>query len=72
MLDMAEGIAEDDKMPIEPVLLQAREVGAALVDEAIERGADCSSSACRTASGSAATSRSGGRSRTSSRTRRAR
>ena len=40
VLDVAEGIAEQSKHVLEPVLLQARDVGAALVDEAIERGAD--------------------------------
>lgn len=40
ILDLAEGVAEDAHHPIETVLLQARDVGAALVDEASERGAD--------------------------------
>lgn len=40
ILDRAEGHAEDRKARLEPVLLQAREVGAALVDEATERDAD--------------------------------
>jgi nucleotide-binding universal stress UspA family protein len=40
ILDQAELEAEQLKMRLEPVLLQAREVGAALVDEATERGAD--------------------------------
>lgn len=40
VLDMAEAVAEDYKMTLEPVLLQARDVGAAIVDEATERGAD--------------------------------
>jgi nucleotide-binding universal stress UspA family protein len=40
VLDVAEGIAEDYKQQMEPVLLQAREVGAAIVDEATERDAD--------------------------------
>lgn len=40
VLDMAEGVAESGKGRLEPVLLQARDVGAALVDEAVERGAD--------------------------------
>ncbi len=40
ILDTAETTAEEAKMRLEPVLLQAREVGAALVDEAIERSAD--------------------------------
>jgi nucleotide-binding universal stress UspA family protein len=40
ILDQAELWAEQLKMKLEPVLLQAREVGAALVDEATERDAD--------------------------------
>jgi nucleotide-binding universal stress UspA family protein len=40
VLDMAESIAEDNKARLTPVLLQARDVGAALVDEASERSAD--------------------------------
>ncbi|HEX5591617.1 MAG TPA: universal stress protein [Candidatus Limnocylindrales bacterium] len=40
VLDAAEGVAESSKVRIEPVLLQARDVGAALVDEATERDAD--------------------------------
>lgn len=40
VLDSAEAIAEERKIVMEPVLLQARDVGAALVDEATERGAD--------------------------------
>jgi len=40
VLDMAEAVAEAARVRIEPVLLQARDVGAALVDEASERGAD--------------------------------
>jgi nucleotide-binding universal stress UspA family protein len=40
VLDMAEEIAEEQKCRFEPVLLQARDVGAAIVDEATERGAD--------------------------------
>jgi len=40
ILDHAETIAENRKSRLEPVLLQARDVGAALVDEATERGAD--------------------------------
>jgi nucleotide-binding universal stress UspA family protein len=40
VLDMAESVAEDSKAKLEPVLLQARDVGAALVDEASERDAD--------------------------------
>ena len=40
VLDLAEGVAEKGRQTIEPVLLQARDVGAALVDEAVEREAD--------------------------------
>jgi nucleotide-binding universal stress UspA family protein len=40
VLDIAESVAEESKVTLEPVLLQARDVGAAIVDEAIERGAD--------------------------------
>jgi nucleotide-binding universal stress UspA family protein len=40
VLDMAEDVADHAKLTLEPVLLQARDVGAALVDEAIERDAD--------------------------------
>lgn len=40
VLDVAEGIAEGSRQRLEPVLLQARDVGAAIVDEATERGAD--------------------------------
>jgi nucleotide-binding universal stress UspA family protein len=40
VLDMAEAVAEGSKATLLPVLLQARDVGAALVDEASERGAD--------------------------------
>lgn len=40
ILDHAELTAEERKTRLEPVLLQAREVGAALVDEATERQAD--------------------------------
>ena len=40
VLDMAESVAEDYRVTLEPVLLQARDVGAAIVDEAVERGAD--------------------------------
>lgn len=40
ILDHAELAAERLKANLEPVLLQAREVGAALVDEATEREAD--------------------------------
>jgi nucleotide-binding universal stress UspA family protein len=40
VLDLAEEVAEGHKLKFEPVLLQARDVGAALVDEAVEREAD--------------------------------
>jgi nucleotide-binding universal stress UspA family protein len=40
VLDMAETVAESAKLRLEPVLLQARDVGAAIVDEAAERDAD--------------------------------
>jgi nucleotide-binding universal stress UspA family protein len=40
VLDLAEGVAEEARVPLEPVLLQARDVPAALVDEAVERDAD--------------------------------
>jgi len=40
VLDTAEDVAEDHKVKLDPVLLQARDVGAAIVDETIERGAD--------------------------------
>ena len=40
ILDLAEATAEESKMRLDPVLLQARDVGAALVDEATERSAD--------------------------------
>src|SRR5688500_7311132 len=40
VLDQAEAFAEAAKARLHVVLLQARDVGAALVDEASERGAD--------------------------------
>jgi nucleotide-binding universal stress UspA family protein len=40
VLDLAEGTAESVGVRLESVLLQARDVGAALVDEAVEREAD--------------------------------
>jgi len=40
VLDSAEAVAEEYKVRLEPVLLQARDVGAAIVDETVERGAD--------------------------------
>jgi nucleotide-binding universal stress UspA family protein len=40
VLDAAEATAEANKVQLETVLLQARDVAAALVDEAVERDAD--------------------------------
>jgi nucleotide-binding universal stress UspA family protein len=40
VLDIAEATAEASRYQLETVLLQARDVGAAIVDEAVERGAD--------------------------------
>jgi nucleotide-binding universal stress UspA family protein len=40
ILDFADTLAEEAKVALEPVLLQARDVGPALVDEAVERMAD--------------------------------
>jgi nucleotide-binding universal stress UspA family protein len=40
VLDSAETVAEESKVRLDPVLLQARDVGAAIVDEAVERDAD--------------------------------
>jgi nucleotide-binding universal stress UspA family protein len=40
VLDLAEAVAEETRQTLEPVLLQARDVAAALVDEAVERDAD--------------------------------
>jgi nucleotide-binding universal stress UspA family protein len=40
VLDTAEAVAEESRLTLDPVLLQARDVGAAIVDEAIERDAD--------------------------------
>jgi nucleotide-binding universal stress UspA family protein len=40
VLDIVEGTAEHEHVRLETVLLQARDVGAAIVDEASERGAD--------------------------------
>jgi nucleotide-binding universal stress UspA family protein len=40
VLDMAEGIGEKAQVPMRTELLQARDVGAALVDEAVELDAD--------------------------------
>jgi len=39
-LDLAEGLAERAKVRLDTQLLQARDVGAALVDEAVSLGAD--------------------------------
>ena len=66
VLDIAEATAEAGHYKLETVLLQARDVGAAIVDEATERGRrPASSRASRSAAGSAETSPSGERSRTS-------
>jgi nucleotide-binding universal stress UspA family protein len=40
VLDSAESAADVARVRLDPVLLQARDVGAAIVDEASERGAD--------------------------------
>jgi nucleotide-binding universal stress UspA family protein len=40
VLDEAEAIAEEMKVKLEAVLVQARDLGAAIVDEAAARGAD--------------------------------
>ena len=40
VLDLAEGMAEKEKVPLESTLLQARDVAAALVDEAVALEAD--------------------------------
>ncbi len=40
VLDSAESVADESRQRLEPVLLQARDVGAAIVDEAVERDAD--------------------------------
>jgi nucleotide-binding universal stress UspA family protein len=40
VLDSADAVAEANKVTMEPVLLQARDVAAAIVDEATERDAD--------------------------------
>jgi nucleotide-binding universal stress UspA family protein len=40
VLDMAESAAEKARLPMRTQLLQARDVGAALVDEAVSLGAD--------------------------------
>jgi nucleotide-binding universal stress UspA family protein len=40
LLDRMESIAEEEDYQVETDVLQAREVGPAIVDEAVERGAD--------------------------------
>lgn len=40
VLDSIEGIAEEEDCEVETDVLQAREVGPAIVDEAVERGVD--------------------------------
>jgi nucleotide-binding universal stress UspA family protein len=40
ILDQVQSIAEEEEIKIETDVLQAREVGPALVDEAVERGVD--------------------------------
>jgi nucleotide-binding universal stress UspA family protein len=40
VLDLAEGMAEKEKVPMDAQLLQARDVGAALIDEAVSLKAD--------------------------------
>lgn len=40
VLDLAEGMAEKEKVPMDSQLLQARDVGAALIDEAMALDAD--------------------------------
>jgi nucleotide-binding universal stress UspA family protein len=40
VLDTAESVAEEYRVMLDPVLLQARDVGAAIVDETTERDAD--------------------------------
>ena len=40
LLDRMEGIAEEEDYEVETDVLQAREVGPAIVDEAVERGVD--------------------------------
>lgn len=40
ILERAEAIAQRSKVPMKADLLQARDIGAALVDEALEQGAD--------------------------------
>jgi nucleotide-binding universal stress UspA family protein len=40
ILDQVQSIAEEEEIKIETDVLQAREVGSAIVDEAVERGVD--------------------------------
>jgi len=40
VLDSVESVAEEDDLEVETDVLQAREVGPAIVDEAVERGVD--------------------------------
>jgi nucleotide-binding universal stress UspA family protein len=40
VLDQVQSIAEEEEVQIETDVLQAREVGSAIVDEAVERGVD--------------------------------
>jgi nucleotide-binding universal stress UspA family protein len=40
VLDRVQGIAEEEEFEVETDILQAREVGPAIVDEAVERGVD--------------------------------
>lgn len=40
LLDSVEQLCEDEQIPVETALLQAREIGPAIVDEAAERGVD--------------------------------
>ena len=73
VLDMAEEVAEEQKCRFEPVLLQARDVGAAHRRRGRRNAAPtCSSWACHIASVSVANSPSARPSRTSSRTHRVR
>ena len=59
VLDAAEGIADQLHGKLESVLVQARDVGAAIVDEAAARGADLLIMGLRTELDSGATSPSG-------------
>ncbi len=40
LLDWVEQVCEEAQVPVETELLQAREIGPAIVDEAVERGVD--------------------------------